>query len=293
MTPKVYAALFTTVILWASAFVGIRVGLTGYSPGGLALLRYAIASLAMVPVYFRLPVRHKINLKEFAQLILIGIIGFTIYNIALNYGEISVPAGIASFIVGLIPVFTIIFAVIFLKERLGKFGILGIIVTVFGLILIAAGEHGGVQFDVGVVYVLLSALCGSVYVILQKPLLIKFHPVEIVSFAIWTGTFFLLIFTPNLLADFHHTDIHATAAAIYMGIFPAAIAYGTWSYALSKLKASEAAPFLYALPFVTTLMAFFYLHEIPATLSLLGGVISLAGAFIATRRVKSKSSMLP
>ena len=39
------------VVLWASAFVGIRIGLKGYSPGSLALLRYLIASASMIFIY--------------------------------------------------------------------------------------------------------------------------------------------------------------------------------------------------------------------------------------------------
>ncbi|MCC2667478.1 MAG: eamA, partial [Gammaproteobacteria bacterium] len=46
LTLKTKLALLTTVVLWASAFVAIRAGLQGYSPGGLALLRFLIASVA-------------------------------------------------------------------------------------------------------------------------------------------------------------------------------------------------------------------------------------------------------
>jgi hypothetical protein len=42
--PRTLGVLTLSVLLWASAFAGIRVGLHGYTPGHLALLRLLIAS---------------------------------------------------------------------------------------------------------------------------------------------------------------------------------------------------------------------------------------------------------
>ena len=98
------------------------------------------------------------RLPDWLPFLLAGATGFTIYNIALNHGEITVPAGIASFIVGLIPVFTMLLAITFLKERMSAGALFGVIVSFIGIILIAVGEHGGVKFDMGVVYNLVAAL---------------------------------------------------------------------------------------------------------------------------------------
>ncbi len=114
---RIQLCLWLTVIFWSSALVGIRIGLHGYSPGGLALLRYLVASLCLLILYFKLPHRHVPSFRDLLYIIFIGIIGIGIYNILINYGEIVVPAGIAGFIIGMMPVFTIIFAFVLLKER--------------------------------------------------------------------------------------------------------------------------------------------------------------------------------
>src|SRR4051812_15811907 len=96
---KTKFALAITILLWASAFVGIRAGLQGYSPGALALFRFLIASVCMGVICLGFPEnRHKINFTDTWRLFLLGAVAIAGYHIALNYGELTVPSGIASFI---------------------------------------------------------------------------------------------------------------------------------------------------------------------------------------------------
>ncbi|MFF7415189.1 EamA family transporter, partial [Streptomyces lydicus] len=78
--------------------------------------------------------------------------------------------------------------------------------------------------------------------------------------------------TPNLLV------------LVYLGIFPAAVAYLLWNYALARLDVSASTSGLYALPLVTILISFAFLHELPSLLGLVGGVISLIGAALVNNR---------
>ncbi len=284
---KVTAALWTTIILWASAFVGIRYGLTYYSPGGLALLRYFIASICMLILYFSLPKRNKINLRDLPLLFLLGVLGFAVYNVSLNYGEITVPAGIASFIIGLIPVITISFAILFLNEKITVKIALGLAVSLIGMLLIMLGEHGGVKFDYGVLLVLVATLMGGIYTSMQKPILKKFHPIELTAFAIWSGTIAMMIYAPDVIKTIAIAPWHVTAVIAYLGIFPAAIAYVVWAYAFSKTDASKAVMYLYAMPILSTLMGYLFLGEIPALLSIIGGLIALSGVALVHEGRKS------
>src|SRR5688572_4836136 len=86
---KTKIALGVAIVLWSSAFVGIRAGLEGYSPGSLALFRFLIASICMFFIYWRLPTREKFHTKDFCLLVLFGAFGIGCYNVFLNYGEVS------------------------------------------------------------------------------------------------------------------------------------------------------------------------------------------------------------
>ncbi len=280
---KVSIVVIVAIVLWASAFVGIRIGLTGYSPGGLALFRFLVASLFMALIYYGHSIKKPIPWKDRIQLLIAGMAGIGIYNICLNYGELSVSAGIASFIIGLMPVLTVLLSLVFLQEKLSRGVWLGILISVLGLVLLAIGENSEPGMQQGILAILVSALMGAILTIIQKQFANVYHPVAIISWVMWGGTLLLLMFAPALIQEIQTADLQTTAAVVYMGIFPAAIAYLAWSYALKYLSASNASVTLYALPIVSTFLGFILLNEQPSLISLLGSGITLFGAFIANR----------
>lgn len=280
---KVSCIVIFVIVLWASAFVGIRIGLVDYSPGPLALLRFLIASLCMFLIYYSLDLKKRVSWKNRIQLLVAGMAGIGIYNICLNYGELSVSAGVASFVIGLMPVMTVFLSLIFLQEKLHRGVWFGLLISVLGLVLLALGEGSEPGMQQGILAILVSALMGAMLTIIQKQFVRVYHPVAIISWVIWGGTLLLSVFLPDLLQQIKVADFQTTVAVVYMGIFPAALAYLGWGYALKYLSASTASVTLYALPLISTLMGFLLLNEQPSTRSLVGGTITLAGAFIANR----------
>ena len=132
---KVNAVLVSSILLWASAFVGIKLALASYSPGPLALLRFIVASFCMAILYRYQINEPKMPWKDRLQLMTVGMAGIGIYNICLNYGELTVSAGIASFVIGLMPVFTVLLSLVFLKEQMNSGTWAGITLSLLGLIL--------------------------------------------------------------------------------------------------------------------------------------------------------------
>ena len=103
---------------------------------------------------------------------------------------------------------------------------------------------------------------------------------EFTSYAIWAGTLPLFIFLPGLILQFRVAAPPATFAVIYLGIFPAAIAYVLWNYALARMPASLLSSFLYLSPVIASFIAWVWLGEIPALLTILGGAIAILGVIL-------------
>jgi len=75
-------------------------------------------------------------------------------------------------------------------------------------------------------------------------------------------------------------------AIAYLGIFPAAIAYMSWTYVLSRISTAKAANYLYLVPFLAIAIAWIWLKELPSLLSVIGGIVTLTGVFIVNSSQK-------
>ena len=278
---KVYLVLWFTMLVWASAFVGIRIGLDDYSPGALALFRFIIASLCMGIIYACMSEKKRISMGHRIELIAIGVVGIGLYNITLNYGETQVDAGIASFIVGLMPVFTIVMSVVFLKETLRGIVWIGVGISVIGLVMMSIHSNAHIAINKYVLMLVVSALSGAFYNLMQKRYLLHYHPLAITSWMIWGGTLSLCVFIPALWREWVPVSHITTRMIVYLGVFPAALGYLGWCYVLQYFTASTASMYLYSMPIFSTIMGFVFLGERPSVFALCGGCIALLGAGIA------------
>ena len=271
--------VLVSIVFWSSAFAGIRSALLNYSPIHLALLRFLVASGVLV-VYAVCSHVSFPNLRDIPKIMLFGFLGIAVYHTALNYGEISVTAGSASLLIATTPALTALLAVIFLKERMTRWGWVGIATSFFGVFLVTLGEGRGLQFDFGAILILVAALSSSAYFVFQKPLLEKYGALPMTTYVVCAGTFLMLIFLPGLPQAIFSAPLYSTFSVAYLGVFPGALAYVTWTQALSKAPASLVSSFLYLLPVLAIFVAWVLLNEVPSLISLVGGGVSILGVMI-------------
>lgn len=283
--PKTIIAIAVSILTWSSSFVFIRVALHHYSPGALALFRYLIVSVAMLFFYFGLKTRTKPTAKEFIQLFFIGFFGIGLYMIALNTGEITVSASVTSFIIGMNPIVSLFWAMLFFGEKMRLKRWVGVAISVIGLLIIAGSDLYAAKLGWGMLYLIFAVICAGMYNVAQKPLLQKFHPIEVAAITAWSGMIAMLPFFPAMMHQIPTAPWAQTSSIIYLGVIPGAIGYLTWCYALGgELPATQVSLTLYSLPIFCTLMGWLLIDEIPTLFALVGGCISLVGAWVATRR---------
>ncbi len=271
------------IIFWASAFVGIRHAVVEYHPFELALFRYIVASITLLIVAFFKQIRLP-EIKDLFRFSVTGIIGISVYNIALNYGELTTTAGEACFIVNMAPLFTTLMGFYFLKERIRLNFAIGLLISFSGVSLIAISFSNGIAFKTGSLYILIAAMAQALYFILQKPLLNRYTPMEVTCYCLWSGTIAIFPFGLSLFEKIPSVSPEYTLTVIYLGIFPAAMAYLCWSTVLSNMDASKASLFLYTVPVIAILIGWIGLNELPSPVSILGGAIAITGVIYANMK---------
>ena len=280
---KALAATAISLVLWGSAFAGIKAALLSYPPGELVLLRFLIASasLAAWALLTKMPMPKLRDLPAMAALGLIGIAG---YQIALTFGQGTITAGAAGLIITLAPLFMALLGRLFLGERLAITGWLGMLVGFAGVAVVSFGESGGkISWSPGVGLVLFATFASSVFFVLQRPYLERYSPFQMTAIGIWAGTALMAaLWLPGLVQAVRHAPLAPTLAIVYLGVLPGALAYVTWAYALSKMPASLLGISIYLEPPIAIAVAFVWLGELPSALTILGGVIAIGGVMISS-----------
>ena len=187
-----------------------------------------------------------------------------------------------AFITNVSPVFTMLIAQLFLGEELRRRSWIGVGISLAGVWVVASAHGGSVSAGIGAAVLLGAALCWSLFFVLQKPLLTYYRPLEVTCYSVWIGTLFLGFLIPDSLAMSRNAPWPATLSAIYLGLFPTALAYVSWSYVLAHMPASRASAYTYLIPPLSTAIAVVWVNETPSAFFLIGGVAILAGVAIAT-----------
>jgi drug/metabolite transporter (DMT)-like permease len=283
------AALAVTLVLWSSAFVAIRHLGHDVTPGALSLGRLLVAALVLTVLLARAQ-RSRMTRNEVLLLLLCGVAWFGIYNIALNDSERRIDAATAAMVVQVGPIVVALLAALFLGERLTGWLLAGIAVAFAGVVVIGSAMRGeGGSNLTGVLLALLAAVTYAVGVVSQKVLLRRLSALEVVCYACWIGVAVCLPWSGDLVDVVRHGDRADLGWIVFLGLFPTALAFSLWAFALRHTDAGKLAITTFLVPGITALMAWVLLDEVPPSLAFVGGALCILGVLVSRRKPRTSA----
>jgi drug/metabolite transporter (DMT)-like permease len=282
------AAAAATGVQVGSAMVATRFVVDQTGPASLALLRYTIGVLILLPVVLASG-RPRLAVRDITPIALLGVVQFGVLIALLNYGLRFIPSARAALIFATVPLLTMLLAALLGHERLGLGKSAGVLLTLAGVAL-ALGEKAWRRGEnphgwLGEAAVFGAALSGAVCSVLYRPYVRRYPTLPVSALAMLASVVFLaaLAVGEGFFADWPRFTGGGWVAVVFIGV-SSGVGYVLWLWALGNAPATDVTAFLALSPFTAALLGALILAE-SITLPAAGGLVCVAlGLWLAHRR---------
>jgi drug/metabolite transporter (DMT)-like permease len=285
-----HLALLGVQLLYAGNYtISKEVMPTYVAPLGLVMMRMFFGVLAFWMLHWFFIKAEKVEKKDLLRLFACGVFGIAINQVAFFHGlNLTTPIN-ASIIMLIVPILIFIGSVLFLKEKFTKINILGIVLGCVGAgLIISAGQR--ISFNkeglTGDLFILLNASSYSVYLVIVRPLIQKYHPIVVIK---WVFTFGTFVATPFILPELLKTDWEAITppiwgSIIYILVGVTLLTYLFNGFALKILSSRVVGAYIYMQPILAAIIALLAGSDSLTTMKIAAGVLIFLGVFLASQR---------
>jgi drug/metabolite transporter (DMT)-like permease len=285
MDSRALLALLFTVAVWGVGPVFIRSLSVDLGPASHLVIRYGLVTMAYL-AGLAVMGGWRIDRQDWPRLIAISFIGLAGYNLGAAFGFELVSAGVGSLIFGTEPLLIAVLGALAERERLSLETILGLAIALAGTALLVWGEvglvTGGTNFVRGCLMVFLGAAAYAVYVVLSKPLILKYgsYSIAALSTSLCTLVLLVLLARPATIAIVATMTSRNWFDMAYVVILSTFISSITWNYGSARLPAATAGAFFYFMPVIGVIAGAILLGETITFATLIGGGLILVGVAI-------------
>jgi len=290
---KAYIMLVCATLFWAGNFmVGKFAFLENIPPMSLVFLRWSLVWLILLPFTYKEIIRHKDTI--ITNLPLLFFLAFTsvgLFNTFTYLSLVHTQVINASLFNTAIPA-AIIFLCFLLKiEKTNKFQILGLILSVFGILSIITKLDLNVllslNFNKGDLIMIGGVITWGLYSAFLKN---KKFTLPLLTLVQVLCTFGLIFIFPQFLYEFSqglrvsfNTNLYYTL--IYLALFPSIGSYYCWAGAVAIIGANRAGIFLSLIPLFSTILAMFFFNENFYFFHFIGSVLIVLGLILSNKKL--------
>ncbi|HEU5013226.1 MAG TPA: DMT family transporter [Roseiflexaceae bacterium] len=279
--------MLLVVLIWGANFSVIKVALADIPPLAFVALRFAIAGTVLGFILWRregtlLPPR-----RSWLRLILLGVIGNTLYQVLFVLSLAYTTAANSSLLIAATPALVALFGAAFGIERLTRAIAGGVVLAIAGvaLVVVARGVELSSATFLGDMLALVAALCWAFYTLGVRTLSGGMSPLAITTLTTIIGLPGLLLVGGTELVQVAWGEIGLVSwsGIAYSSLLAIVLAYLLWNTSVRNVGSNRTAIFGCAIPLVATLVAWPVLGEQPVLLQGIGALL-IVGGVLLTRR---------
>lgn len=285
MKGRPYLALVFSMIFWSFSFVWFKIANRVYDPITIVFIRLAIAAVFLSTFLWLTHGFTKIRSGDKKYFLLLALFEPFLYFLGESFGLTYVSSTVGSVIISTIPVFAVIFAWIFYRERLGLINYAGVILSFIGVLIFITNSSGSIAMSLKGLGLMLMAVSAAVgYNMMLHKLATKYSPIYIVNVQNVIGVvLFLPLFLIFDLHKLNDTGIVAGSftAIILLAVFASSGAFVLFAYSVRHLGISRANIFSNLIPVFTAVIAFFMVGDQITFRNIVGMTVVIAGLFLS------------
>jgi len=283
-TPGDWSLFFGISLIWGSSFLLIAFALEGLTPGMVTLGRVSLGALVLWLLRAFRPAGRSIERQDRSRLVLLSFlwvgIPFTLFPLAQEH----INSAVTGLLNGAVPVFTAIVSTVLLKVAPRGVQLAGIAIGFTGILLISISSGGGDSSEArGVVLVLAATVCYGFAINLAAPLQAKYGAMVLMSGVLGLATLWVL---PLGLWNFGENEwsVGPIVSVVALGAIGTGIAYWIMATLVGRVGSIRASFITYLIPVVSLVLGIVFRDDIVSVGALAGAVLTIAGAFLASRR---------
>jgi drug/metabolite transporter (DMT)-like permease len=278
--------MLSVTLIWAINFSFIKIALNEFSPLAFNGIRLAFASIILVIVLFFSKQGIRVPKKDIWKLLVLGIIGNTVYQLLFIHGINLTTASNTSIIMAMTPASVALLSSVFKHEKIHWAAWFGIALSFVGFYLVIAKQPGTFVFSWenlrGDMMIFCGNLVWAIYTVFSKPLLGRITPLKWSSLTLAVGTVFYLPFCVQAFSrqDFGQISFKAWAVLAFSGIFALAVCYVAWYSSVKRIGNSKTVIYGNIVPILTVIFAYIFIAERIGLWQAVGALIILVGVYL-------------
>ncbi len=273
-----------------TSIVATRLVLPDTDPQSMAVIRFGIGALCLMPflvIGFR---RHPIAMDDWLAVIFLGVLFFGLFTFLFNASLALTTAAHGAVGLATSPIMTLVLAWILRREVMTKMKMICVLMAFLG-VAVAVSDNlittdSGTDILVGDSLMLLAALTVSIYTIYAKPYIIKYGGIYFTAIVMAIGVCSLITVAPLSgfpisLPNFSFSD---WGVMLFLGVIGAATQFASYFWALGRIPPSTVGISLTLAPVSAFIFAWPILGEEISYQAVLGLIFVVSAIVIINRQ---------